>query len=351
MLSWKLLIADKTPWKRSWQNQVKDHKRKRQIVMMMKTEDDEALQLNQKPEVRVYKRKGDLDSGLLLGQLNLLTKDYDQESLTQEILVLTLRCTNLIPNQNTQKQSSMTFQSKLRDGSEQEDTGQRHYPKVSTTTDVTDKTILHTAVNNVDKKTWWIQNRVGDLQLGLKAIQQRAWRPEVVSRMTREEQRLHHRQTRKRTTEQKYLLSKSWKAVGGNKEILTTGRSTNKRNDIVVTYQRLMAGASKPSGFALTTLGFPYGNGKGPQCEKEPVEILEREFKKLKRSRIAIVKVRWNSKRGPEFTWEREDQMKLKSVHMDCYVKICDAMIDLDRWERLPSVCEINDQIGEVKEE
>ncbi|GJY31524.1 putative reverse transcriptase domain-containing protein [Tanacetum coccineum] len=37
--------------------------------------------------------------------------------------------------------------------------------------------------------------------------------------------------------------------------------------------------------------------------KEEPVEILEREFKKLKRSRIAIVKVRWNSKRGPEFTW------------------------------------------------
>ncbi|GKC70136.1 hypothetical protein Tco_1116019, partial [Tanacetum coccineum] len=35
---------------------------------------------------------------------------------------------------------------------------------------------------------------------------------------------------------------------------------------------------------------------------EDPVEILEREFKKLKRSRIAIVKVRWNSKRGPEFT-------------------------------------------------
>ncbi|GJR32113.1 putative reverse transcriptase domain-containing protein [Tanacetum coccineum] len=45
---------------------------------------------------------------------------------------------------------------------------------------------------------------------------------------------------------------------------------------------------------------------------EEPVEILEREFKKLKRSRIAIVKVRWNSKRSPEFTWEREDHMKLK---------------------------------------
>ncbi|GKE70687.1 putative reverse transcriptase domain-containing protein [Tanacetum coccineum] len=45
---------------------------------------------------------------------------------------------------------------------------------------------------------------------------------------------------------------------------------------------------------------------------EEPVEILEREFKKLKRSRIAIVKVWWNSKRGPKFTWEREDQMKRK---------------------------------------
>ncbi|GJV83982.1 putative reverse transcriptase domain-containing protein [Tanacetum coccineum] len=49
---------------------------------------------------------------------------------------------------------------------------------------------------------------------------------------------------------------------------------------------------------------------------EEPVEILEREFKKLKRSRIAIIKVRWNSKRGPEFTWEREDQMKLKYLHL-----------------------------------
>ncbi|GJU27605.1 putative reverse transcriptase domain-containing protein [Tanacetum coccineum] len=46
------------------------------------------------------------------------------------------------------------------------------------------------------------------------------------------------------------------------------------------------------------------------------VEILERKFKKMKRSRIAIIKVRWNSKCGPEFTWEREDQMKLKYPHL-----------------------------------
>ncbi|GJV10610.1 putative reverse transcriptase domain-containing protein [Tanacetum coccineum] len=49
---------------------------------------------------------------------------------------------------------------------------------------------------------------------------------------------------------------------------------------------------------------------------EEPMEILEKEFKKLKRSRISIVKVWWNSKRRPEFTWKREDQMKLKYPHL-----------------------------------
>ncbi|GJW89476.1 hypothetical protein Tco_0164816 [Tanacetum coccineum] len=52
---------------------------------------------------------------------------------------------------------------------------------------------------------------------------------------------------------------------------------------------------------------------------EEPVEILEREIKKLKRSRISIVKVGWNSKRGPEYTWEREDQKKLKYPHLFSY--------------------------------
>ncbi|GKA62625.1 putative reverse transcriptase domain-containing protein [Tanacetum coccineum] len=40
---------------------------------------------------------------------------------------------------------------------------------------------------------------------------------------------------------------------------------------------------------------------------EEPVEIMDRE-----RSRISLVKVHWNSKRGPEFTWEREDYIKSK---------------------------------------
>ncbi|GKC90432.1 hypothetical protein Tco_1151081 [Tanacetum coccineum] len=40
---------------------------------------------------------------------------------------------------------------------------------------------------------------------------------------------------------------------------------------------------------------------------EEPIEIMDREVKWLKQSRILIVKIRWNSRRGPEFTWERED--------------------------------------------
>ncbi|GJS53605.1 putative reverse transcriptase domain-containing protein [Tanacetum coccineum] len=48
------------------------------------------------------------------------------------------------------------------------------------------------------------------------------------------------------------------------------------------------------------------------QFVEEPVEIMEREIKRLKRSRIPLVKVRWNSRRGPEFTWEREDSFKKK---------------------------------------
>nr|GEV87168.1 putative reverse transcriptase domain-containing protein [Tanacetum cinerariifolium] len=45
---------------------------------------------------------------------------------------------------------------------------------------------------------------------------------------------------------------------------------------------------------------------------KEPVEIMDHEVKRLKQICIPIIKARWNSRRGPEFTWEREDQFKKK---------------------------------------
>ncbi|GJW31219.1 putative reverse transcriptase domain-containing protein [Tanacetum coccineum] len=45
-------------------------------------------------------------------------------------------------------------------------------------------------------------------------------------------------------------------------------------------------------------------------------EPVDREVKQLKQSRITIIKVCWNSRRGPEFTWEREDFFKNKYPHL-----------------------------------
>nr|GFB04982.1 reverse transcriptase domain-containing protein [Tanacetum cinerariifolium] len=49
---------------------------------------------------------------------------------------------------------------------------------------------------------------------------------------------------------------------------------------------------------------------------EDPVEVMNREIKQLKRSHILIIKVKWNSKRGPEFTWERDVQFKQKYPHL-----------------------------------
>nr|GEV41325.1 putative reverse transcriptase domain-containing protein [Tanacetum cinerariifolium] len=49
---------------------------------------------------------------------------------------------------------------------------------------------------------------------------------------------------------------------------------------------------------------------------EEPTEIMDREVKRLKQSHIPNVKVRWNSHRGPKYTWEREDQMKRKYPYL-----------------------------------
>ncbi|GJR12135.1 hypothetical protein Tco_0794787 [Tanacetum coccineum] len=62
--------------------------------------------------------------------------------------------------------------------------------------------------------------------------------------------------------------------------------------------------------------GFCHKVPNWPQFVKEPIKIMDREVKQLRHSRVPIVKVRWNSKRGPEFTWEREDQFKKKYLHL-----------------------------------
>ncbi|GJZ63781.1 hypothetical protein Tco_0620202 [Tanacetum coccineum] len=49
---------------------------------------------------------------------------------------------------------------------------------------------------------------------------------------------------------------------------------------------------------------------------EEPIEIMDQDVKQLRQSRILIVKVRWNSKREPKFTWECEDQIRAKYPHL-----------------------------------
>nr|GEU60508.1 putative reverse transcriptase domain-containing protein [Tanacetum cinerariifolium] len=68
---------------------------------------------------------------------------------------------------------------------------------------------------------------------------------------------------------------------------------------------------------------------------EEQIEIMDREIKQLRQSRIPKVKVRWNSKRGPEITWECKDETRTNIVpiasptplifHDDPYIKVLQA--------------------------
>ncbi|GKA94188.1 hypothetical protein Tco_0816174 [Tanacetum coccineum] len=72
---------------------------------------------------------------------------------------------------------------------------------------------------------------------------------------------------------------------------------------IVQIKNRLLAGRSRQKSYAVV--------------KRKPLEFeVDREVKQLKQSRIPIVKVRWNSSRGPEYTWEWEDQMWKKYPHL-----------------------------------
>nr|GFA25003.1 putative reverse transcriptase domain-containing protein [Tanacetum cinerariifolium] len=56
--------------------------------------------------------------------------------------------------------------------------------------------------------------------------------------------------------------------------------------------------ANEPSAVPLDGLHFD----DKLQFVEEPIKIIDRKIKRLRNSRVPIVKVRWNSKRGPEFT-------------------------------------------------
>ncbi|GKE65509.1 hypothetical protein Tco_1519670, partial [Tanacetum coccineum] len=49
---------------------------------------------------------------------------------------------------------------------------------------------------------------------------------------------------------------------------------------------------------------------------EEPIEIVDRDVKRLKRKRIPLVKVHWNSQQGAEYTWEHEDKFQKKYPHL-----------------------------------
>jgi hypothetical protein len=50
--------------------------------------------------------------------------------------------------------------------------------------------------------------------------------------------------------------------------------------------------------------------------KEEPVKIMERQVKRLRKKKVAIVKVKWNAKREPEFTWEPKAEMKRRYPHL-----------------------------------
>ncbi|GKE31000.1 hypothetical protein Tco_1450322, partial [Tanacetum coccineum] len=70
--------------------------------------------------------------------------------------------------------------------------------------------------------------------------------------------------------------------------------------------------ADKPLAVPLDGLHFD----DNLQFIEEPVKIMDHKVKQLRRSLVPIVKVRWNSRRGPEFTRERKDQFRKKYPHL-----------------------------------
>ncbi|GJV42022.1 putative reverse transcriptase domain-containing protein [Tanacetum coccineum] len=120
------------------------------------------------------------------------------------------------------------------------------------------------------------------------------------------------------------LVQETTEKISQIKDILKVARDFQKSYADKRKPLEFSVGDCLPLSVALERLWIPLGRKQITpticwnhlRSLRRACEIMEREFKKLKRSRIAIVKVRWNSKRGPEFTWEREDQMKLKYPHL-----------------------------------
>nr|GEX91330.1 putative reverse transcriptase domain-containing protein [Tanacetum cinerariifolium] len=91
-------------------------------------------------------------------------------------------------------------------------------------------------------------------------------------------------------------------------QILGPGLIQETTEKIVQIKQRMQAARDRQKSYADLK--------RNPMEFQEPVEIVDREIKRLKQSQIPLVKVRWNSKQGTEFTREREDQFRKKYPHL-----------------------------------
>ncbi|GJU69479.1 putative reverse transcriptase domain-containing protein [Tanacetum coccineum] len=105
-----------------------------------------------------------------------------------------------------------------------------------------------------------------------------------------------------------------WAEVG---EVQLTGpeivQETTEK--IIQIKQRMQATRDRQKSYAdlKRTAGTIQGVGKASICRGAGRNHGPETLKRLKRRRIPLVKVRWNSRRGLEFTWEREDQFRKKT--------------------------------------
>ncbi|GKA87426.1 hypothetical protein Tco_0809190, partial [Tanacetum coccineum] len=125
-----------------------------------------------------------------------------------------------------------------------------------------------------------------------------------------------------------YYLDRIWVPLKGDVRTLIMDESYKLKYSVHPGADKMYYDLRDRVFWLLQQLRSPNGNcrieidfvSKLPRLDYKMEKLVEnlgkRDIKKLKRSRIAIVKVWWNSKHGFEFTWEREDQMKPEYPHL-----------------------------------
>ncbi|GJR83736.1 putative reverse transcriptase domain-containing protein [Tanacetum coccineum] len=105
------------------------------------------------------------------------------------------------------------------------------------------------------------------------------------------------------------------KALGTNLDMSTAYHSqTDRQSERTITLEDMLRAYVIDFGNVVPLEGLHVDDKL--HFVEEPVKIMDREVKRLRKGRVPIVKVQWTSKRGPEFRWEREDQFRKKYPHL-----------------------------------